>query len=421
MTSFAKRTGGNRARSAIDTAIELDPNSEHYFYLLAFLLFAQGENKFQDRAQSFFNLSFLYESYFVRSDLQPVFTPIEQSLALNPEYLPTLNLQTRLLIRIGKDRQALKSSLSALSIDPNDEDAHNLHGQILTKYGKYSVAVESFKSALSIDPTLVSAKKGLLEAMRSQYWIYPWISITNWRGRLVLFLIFPFLTIVIKVTDKHKSRFLDRQMSIYLSTLELGIITFFVIVPLFIVWILSVTLIGVIILLLINDNLVILLAIFTTLMTIVIISFPAQWIFNLFLKVDSQNKLLFSVWDSVMANYVTGLTMTILISFYTYVILSFYQIPARIVIPMLWIVGGMFTTLATFSPTNSGNYWNSQPSGLRKFSIYYQLLIAVFGIIGVWAYPQHGTLGALGYGLTFLVLLSPLAIIFSSDDADNLF
>ena len=132
---------------------------------------------------------------------------IEQSLAINPDYLPTLNLLTKLLIRIGENRQALKSSLSALSIDPNDEDAHNLHGQLLTKYGKYSAAVESFKSALSIDSTLTSAKKGLLEAMRSQYWIYPWISITNWRGRLVLFLIFSFLIVAIKLAGKHKSRF----------------------------------------------------------------------------------------------------------------------------------------------------------------------------------------------------------------------
>lgn len=152
-----------------------------------------------------------------------------------------------------------------MSIDPNDEDAHNLHGQMLIKYGRYSAAVDSFKSAVRIDPTLKSAKKGLLEAMRSQYWLYPWISITNWRGRLVIFLIFPFLIVVIKVTGKHKSRFCDRKMSIYLSTLELGIIT-----------------------------------------------------------------------------------------------------------------------------------------------------------IGVWACPQYGTIGALGYALTFLVLLSP-AIIFSSDDSDNLF
>lgn len=64
------------ARSAIDTAIELDPNSEHYFYVLAFILFAQGENKFEQKVMSFFNLSSLYESCFIRPDLEPVFTPI---------------------------------------------------------------------------------------------------------------------------------------------------------------------------------------------------------------------------------------------------------------------------------------------------------------------------------------------------------
>jgi tetratricopeptide (TPR) repeat protein len=411
----------DRARSAIDTAIELDPNSEYYFYLLAFILFAQGENKFEHKSLSFFNLSFLHESCFIRPDLEPVFTPIEQSLALNPEYLPTLNLLTKLLIRIGKNRQALRNSLSALSLDPNDEDAHDLHGQILTKDGKYSAAVESFKSALSIDPTLKSAKKGLLEAMRSQYWIYPWITITNWRGRLLLFVIFPFLIVVIKVAEKESSRFLRGKMSISLSTLEFLIITFFVIVPLFIVWIFIASMIGAILFILISENLIIGLGILVTLMTIVIISFPAQWIFNLFLKVDPKNKLLFSVLDSVIANYVTGLTITILISVYTYVAMSFYQLPARSVIHMLWIVGGIFTTLATFLPTNSRSYWGSQSSGSRKLAIYYQLIVGIFGTSALWLYPQFGTLGALGYVLTFLVLLSPLAIVFISDDVDNMF
>ncbi len=410
----------DRARLAIETAIELDPNSEHYFYLLAFILFAQGESKFEGKARSFFNLSFLHESYFIRSELEPVFTPIEQSLALNPEYLPTLNLLTRLLIRIGKNRQALNSSLSALSIDPNDEDAHDLHGQILTKNGKYSAAVESFKSALSIDPTLTSAKKGLLEAMRSQYWFYAWISITNWRGRLVLFAIFPFLIVAMKVGNKYNSTAADR-LSIFSSILESILITFLVIIPLFIAWLFVTLPIGAIVFLLINENLVIGLGILLTIVTVAIISFPAQWIFNLFLKIDSKNKLLFSVWDSAIANYVTGLTITILISVYTYVAMSFYQLPARSVIHMLWIVGGIFTALATFLPTNSGNYWGSQSSGSRKLAIYYQLIIGILGTIGIWIYPQRGTLGALGYVLTFLVLLSPLAIVFISDDVDNIF
>jgi Flp pilus assembly protein TadD len=276
----------DRARSAIEAAIELDPNSAHYFYLLAFILMEEGGSKFQNKYLSFFDLSFINESYFIRSDLKPVFLPIERSLALNPEYLPTLNLLTRLLITTGRNRQALENSLSALSLDPNDEDAHDLHGHILTKLSKYSAAVESFKSALSIDPTLESARLGLLEAMRSQYWIYRWISITNWRGRLLLFCLFPLLPITLKIVTKHLARSAAGKISIHTAVFEILFILLFLLIPILIVWSFIAIPVGIILAVLVDRNLWLGLLLVAIPIAIVVFGYPAQWIFNLFLQLD---------------------------------------------------------------------------------------------------------------------------------------
>ena len=406
---WCHRCNFERARLALDVAIELDPNSEHYFYLLAFILCEQGENKFQNKYLSFFNLAFINESYFIRSDLQPVFIPIERSLALNPEYLPTLNLLTRLLITTGRNRQALKNSRSALSIDPNDEDAHNLHGQILTKCSKYSAAVESFRSALRIDPTLESARLGLLEAMRSQYWIYRWVSATNWRGRLLLFFLFPFLPITLKIAAKHLARCTDGRISIHMAVLEIFLIILLLLIPVLIVWSFIAIPVGVILAVLVDRNIGIGLILVVVLSTIVTISYPAQWIFNLFLQLDRENKLLLSLSDLIIASYVAGLTMTLWISIDTYLAMSIYQIPDRkMVISILGIVGGIFTTIGTFLPLYTQRYRHILSSGSIKMSICYQLGVSILGAIGIGIYLHFGTLGIFGYILITSIKLAPV-------------
>jgi tetratricopeptide (TPR) repeat protein len=191
------------AQSEINIAIKLEPDSEQYFYFLAYILFGQGRSQFAIHSSASRGFMHFLESHFIRPYLKPVFYPLEKSLAINPQYLPAINLSTNLLITTGRTQLALVSSEKALKIGLDNSITHNLHGRVLNESGKYSEAITYFQSALKIEPTLKEAKDGLLEAMRSQYWIYPWISITHWKGKLSFLLAVPVGMIAVLLVRLH--------------------------------------------------------------------------------------------------------------------------------------------------------------------------------------------------------------------------
>jgi tetratricopeptide (TPR) repeat protein len=358
----------NRARLSIEVAIELDPNSSFYFHILACILFDRGKNKFTIDVQISRGLLSICESYFIRSYLKSVFPPLEKSLALDPNYLPAINLMTNLLITTGRTKRALLSSRAALSIDPNHAITHKLHGQILTELGKYTVAIEHFQSALSIDPNFQEAKDGLLEAMRSQYWIYPLISMTNWRGKLVFFLTFPVGIFAAILVRDLASRFIYGN-----PPLEL--------------------------------------VIFAITIAIVVVSFPAQWIFNLFLQLDPKNKFLITVRDAIIANYAAGLTGTILLSIYATML--FDNTPTRTTaMTIVAILGGIVIPIVTFLPVHRQTRLSRKS---LKLSIGYQLGVGILGIINIAIYFKFHHLGIFGYLFASLVLISFLAAIHISE------
>jgi tetratricopeptide (TPR) repeat protein len=353
----------DRAEAAIKVAIELNPNSEHYFYILACILFDRGKSQFALHAMASRGAMNLWESYFIRSYLKHVRSPLEQSLALNPQYLPALNLLTNLLITTGQTKLALASSQRALEIDPNNANAHNLHGKILTECGKYTEAIEYFRSTLRIDPSFKGAKEGLLEAMRSQYWIYPWISMTNWRGKLVFFSTFPVGIFAAILVRDLASR--------------------------------------------IDGNPPLELAVFAIMITIIVVSFPAQWIFNLFLQSDPKNKFLIVVRDTIISSYVAGLTVTFLLSIYA--TMFFDNTPARsMAMTLVGLIGGIVIPVITFLPVNS-------QTRSPVLSIGYQIGVGILGIVSILIYLSFHRLGIIGYTFGFLVLLSPLVAIHSSE------
>jgi tetratricopeptide (TPR) repeat protein len=290
-----------RAQVAIKQAIALDPDSDLYFYILARILFDRGQTKFTlDTRRGLgvifvlsrgallpigFGLLSLCKSYGLRSYLKATFAPLEKSLAVNPEYLPALNLQTELLMITRRPKRALVSSQTGLEIDPNNEIAHKLHGQILTRCGKYTQAIDHFQSALRINPSSKETTAGLLEAMRSQYWVYPWISMTNWRGKLTMFSVLAIGIII--------------RLSIDNSAPELANIRIFLQV-----------------------------FIATAIVNLIFLSFPARWIFNLFLQFNPKNRLLLSDRNAIVSNYIAGIALTILIlnyiSNFTYLVSSIY-------------------------------------------------------------------------------------------------
>jgi tetratricopeptide (TPR) repeat protein len=351
------RNDFERAILAIQVAIELDANSYFYFYILASILFDRGQAKFEIDTKASRMFQLFWVSYFIKPYLKPVWHPLEKSLSLNPQYLPTLNLQTNLLGATGQIKRALYSSSIALQIDSSNAIAHGFHGQILTEYGMYSEAIKYFQSALRIEPDYKQAKYGLLEAMRSQYWIYPWISITNWRGKLIFILTLPIGIIAVLAIRNM----LD-ESSLSKDRLEL--------------------------------------LVYATMATIMISSFPSQLIFNSFLRLEEKNKLLINIQDAIVANYTTGLTATLLLATYAAMIFG-NNADRHTEMTIVSIIGGIIIATMTFYPVNS-------QSKLPILSIGYQLSVAILGIISMVVYIKFNDLERICPLFGFLVLGSSL-------------
>jgi tetratricopeptide (TPR) repeat protein len=376
-----------RAQVAIEQAIAIDPDSDLYFYILARILFDRGQTKFTlDTRRSLgailllsrgallpigFGLLSLCKGYLLRSYLKATFAPLEKSLAINPEYLPALNLQTELLMITRRPKRALASSQTGLEIDPNNEIAHRLHGEILTRCGRYTQAIDHFQSSLRINPSSQETQLGLLEAMRSQYWIYPWISMTGWRGNLTMFSILAIGIIA--------------RLSIDNSAPELA-------------------------------NIRIFLGIFiaTAIVNVIFLSFPARWIFNLCLQFDPKNRLLLSERTAIISNYIAGIALTILTLSYIsnlsflvtsiYPTVSDYQSLRSGIAAIVGIIAGILTSVATFHPVH-------RRTQLPTLSTGYQLIVGILGIVSIVVYLQSNEIGIPGQLFGFLVLFSPIIAI----------
>ena len=368
-----------QAQQAIGAAIELDPNSALYFDTLARILFDRGNNIFKAHNRIMLTFLFVYiisawflipiywvasialKGYWLRSYLKPVTIPLAKALALDPEYLSAINLQTQLLIETNRWHRALPSSLNALQVDPSDSTAHKLHAQVLLRSGKYTAAVEHFQSELRIDPSSKESKAGLLEAVRSQYWLYRWISITNWRGRFFLF-----TTIAIKV-------------------------------------------------LIISFNEILALVTFTDLIFVVIIaiSLVGKPIFNLILQLNPKNKLMITnsipIQYLVFGNYFASIIIASISLSYSSIYLTILAswLDYHIVNSILTIVGSVFVSIVTFLPVTDRQRFRSLP-------FIYQSIVCGLGLLNIISCLSRNDINLLIYSFAWLVFLSPLFAIYSS-------
>jgi tetratricopeptide (TPR) repeat protein len=372
----------NQAQQAIGVAIELDPNSALYFDTLARILFDRGNDNFKTHSWRVLVMIFVFsrgvlwpiswgilatfKSYWLRSYLQPVLTPLTKSLALDPEYLSAINLQTQLLIQTNRLQRALASSLNALQIDPSDRIAHKLHAQILLMVGKYTAARDHFQSALRIDPSCGESKAGLLEAVRSHYWIYPWISITNWRGILVLAIAF-------------------------WTNVAIGIST---------TWF--------------NNEDIFLFFTYLIFLPAIGVSLAARPIFNLFLQLNPKIKLLITslipVQNIIFGNYIAGFVIAIIssICLFSCSLIILGDGKFLYTIGLTWIiVMGLLISIATFLPT-------IDRQRIRYFPLIYQLVVGGIGLVNIGGYLSTNHIGSLGKLFFWLVFLTPIFAIYSS-------
>ena len=232
----------------------------------------------------------------------------------------------------------------------------------MTECGRYVEAIGYFGEALRINPNYTQAKNNLLEAIRSKhYWIYPWITLTNSRGRRVFVSLIPVMIISMLFIK-------------YIITGRLNINT-----PL--------------------ENLAVVPIFFQ-----MVIGFPAPCIFNYFLIKDKKARFLLTDRDAIIANYALSLSITILLWMYTWLLPLDSPFRSSF-INLVGITGGTLVPPFTFSAVNEIKS--------SILPIIYQVLVGLVGLINSMLYFQGRNTIFLVELFMLLVIATPVVAIYN--------
>ncbi len=124
------------ATPMFDSYVQRKPDNAYGHYMLGLSAWKAGE---LDRARSAF----------------------EKSLQLDPKHVKTLLNLSRVLIEQGKPRDALTHVTTAAQLDSMSGDVHRMMGRARTELRQPNEAVESYRIALSLQPSDVWAMNNM--------------------------------------------------------------------------------------------------------------------------------------------------------------------------------------------------------------------------------------------------------------------
>jgi tetratricopeptide (TPR) repeat protein len=99
----------------------------------------------------------------------------QHGLELDAEHVGCANLQALALRQLGRKSEAGAAIDTALARDPENALSHANQGWTLLDRGDTKKALEHFREALRIDPDFAWAREGIVTALRARYPIYGWI------------------------------------------------------------------------------------------------------------------------------------------------------------------------------------------------------------------------------------------------------
>ncbi len=149
----------NEAFRNIEHAISLDPDDSYLWSIKSALLY---EDQKYEKALDAAN----------------------EGLAHNPEESVCLNIRSLSLAKLNRVEEANETIKDALQSNPNDSFTYASQGFIALQRGSSKEAMELFREALRINPGSGYAKSGLVEALKSRFFIYRWFYVLfDWIGR----------------------------------------------------------------------------------------------------------------------------------------------------------------------------------------------------------------------------------------------
>jgi len=118
---------------------------------------------------------FLAWHFSLHGDWRKSLAAIERAIEFDPDNAEYLAHRSKALTILGKKTEAKETTMQALKIDPESSSAFVQHGFALRLDGDIVGSMRAYREALRNDPTDIEARNGLLETLRSRFFLYRWI------------------------------------------------------------------------------------------------------------------------------------------------------------------------------------------------------------------------------------------------------
>lgn len=119
----------------------------------------------------------------------------EQGLQFDPEHVGCTNLRAIALVKLGRKAEAGRTIDTALAKNPDNALTHANQGWTLLEQSQPKQAAEHFREALRLDPQNDWARRGIIEALKAQNFIYAlmlkyflWMAKFSRRGQVGILL-----------------------------------------------------------------------------------------------------------------------------------------------------------------------------------------------------------------------------------------
>jgi Tfp pilus assembly protein PilF len=193
----------NEATETIKTAIGLEPDSAFNFYVASTISDARNQfKKAESEILHAISMDHSEPEYFAQlaglklqqKKWQAGLEAAETGLEMDPEDVRCMNLRAMALVNLGKKSEAGATIQTALEKSPEDAHSHANMGWSLLERKQPKDAMPHFREALRLEPNMEWARRGIIESMKSQYFIYR--MILSWflwtsklEGRTVMFVL----------------------------------------------------------------------------------------------------------------------------------------------------------------------------------------------------------------------------------------
>lgn len=174
----------DEAETILQKCIQLEPENDYVFYLLAFTYY---QKDWHDKAMRYIEKSialYPYHSgyfslkgniYLAQGKFKEALESANEGLQINAEDTACLNCRTTALFKLKRKNEAIETINEALSIDPEDYHTHSNYGWHYLERGKHQEANTHFKEALRINPNYNYAKEGYKASLKAKIPFYRWL------------------------------------------------------------------------------------------------------------------------------------------------------------------------------------------------------------------------------------------------------